>query len=72
VTVFYRGETKFEFKEGETMVLTAYLPDKKDKSKIIGIEYMTKHSMDGSLWQDKVGVERKTFGLNSNKVQVMN
>lgn len=32
------------------MVLTAYLPDKKDKTKIIGVNYMTKHSMDGNLW----------------------
>ena len=34
LTVIYKGETKFEFKEGETLVLTAYVPDKKQKKKV--------------------------------------
>jgi hypothetical protein len=50
VNIFYRGQTKFEFKEGETLVLTGYLPDRNDKTKMIGTEYLTKHSMDGNLW----------------------
>lgn len=35
VEVFYRGETKYEFKEGETMVLTAYCPDISNRNKVI-------------------------------------
>jgi cytochrome c-type biogenesis protein CcmE len=34
VEVFYRGATKFEFKEGETLVLTAYTPDLSKKGKV--------------------------------------
>ncbi|CAD8054443.1 unnamed protein product [Paramecium primaurelia] len=65
ITVIYRGETKYEFKEGETIVLTAYTPDLKNKKRIIGLDYQTKHSMDGYMWEDKVGVNRNNYGLNS-------
>lgn len=34
VEIFYRGATKFEFKEGETMVITAYVPDIKNKNRV--------------------------------------
>lgn len=37
---------KFEFKEGETLVLTAYCPNFKNKKKIVATDYMTKHSME--------------------------
>lgn len=45
IDVLYNGLNKFEFKEGSTVVLTAYCPDPSDKSRIIAIDYMTKHSM---------------------------
>lgn len=52
-------------------MLTGYVPNLQDRSKIIGVEYMTKHSMDGAIWQDKIGVQRQNFGLNS-KINVLN
>ena len=52
-TSLMKGMARFEFKEGETIVLTGYLPDITDKSKIICIEYMTKHSMEVNNWQGK-------------------
>ena len=45
IDVLYNGLNKFEFKEGSTVVLTAYCPYPMDKSRIIAIDYMTKHSM---------------------------
>lgn len=35
VEVFYKGATKFEFKEGETLILTAYTPDLANRGKVI-------------------------------------
>lgn len=46
IEVFYKGITKFEFKEGETIVLTAYCPDIKERKKVVAIDYLTKHSME--------------------------
>ncbi len=31
IDVYFNGLSKFEFKEGETVVLTAYCPDVKNK-----------------------------------------
>lgn len=50
IDVFYKGITKFEFKEGETIVLTAYCPDLKERKKLIAIDYLTKHSMEAQDW----------------------
>ena len=59
IDVLYNGLNKFEFKEGSTVVLTAYCPDPMDKSRIIAIDYMTKHSMVTiyiySKWKFKIG-----------------
>ena len=57
---------KFEFKEGETIMLTAYCPDVKEKGKVIAMEYMTKHSMELNNWKDKVGSSRENYGLYNN------
>jgi cytochrome c-type biogenesis protein CcmE len=35
IEVFYRGATKFEFKEGETIILSAFLPDINNKKKVV-------------------------------------
>lgn len=40
IEVFYRGATKFEFKEGETLILNAYMPDKRNKNKVIYLLYV--------------------------------
>ena len=44
--VVYKGLTKFEFKEGETLVMTAYCPDLTNRKKVVAIDYLTKHSME--------------------------
>ena len=46
ISVFYKGIAKFEFKEGETLFLTGYCPDIKNKRKIICVDYLTKHAME--------------------------
>jgi cytochrome c-type biogenesis protein CcmE len=45
IQVAYRGVSKFEFKEGEDLVLTGYCPNIEDKSFVVGIDYLTKHSL---------------------------
>jgi hypothetical protein len=59
---------RFEFKEGETIVLTGYLPDITDKSKIICIEYMTKHSMEVNNWQGKFFFSLLNYKYNYSKL----
>ncbi|KRW98389.1 CcmE/CycJ protein [Pseudocohnilembus persalinus] len=63
VEVAYSGLNKFEFKEGETLVLTAYCPNANYKNKIVATDYMTKHSMEVQNWQDKVNSTRQNYGL---------
>ena len=46
IEVAYSGVNKFEFKEGETLVLTAYCPNLNNRKKVIATDYMTKHSME--------------------------
>ena len=43
------------------MVLTAYCPDLKNRNKLVGVDYLTKHSMEGSEWESKVDIPRKKF-----------
>jgi len=42
---------KFEFKEGETIVITGYTPDVKKKNNVICVDYMTKHGMEVDSWK---------------------
>ena len=51
VEVLYNGMNKFEFKEGETIVITGYVPDVQHKNRIVCIDYMAKHSMEVENWQ---------------------
>ena len=51
VEVLYNGMNKFEFKEGETIVITGYIPDVQHKNRIVCIDYMAKHSMEVENWQ---------------------
>jgi len=44
--VTYTGKNKFEFKEGETILLQAYCPDTNNRDRIIATTYVTKHSME--------------------------
>jgi hypothetical protein len=54
---------KFEFKEGETIVVTGYCPDKAKKNQIVCVEYQTKHSMEINDWEDSSNKSRKNYGL---------
>lgn len=63
IEVFYKGFAKFEFKEGETIVLTAYCPDLTNRKKVVAIDYLTKHSMEAQDWQSKSGKSRDNYGL---------
>ena len=53
LSIFFLGSNKFEFKEGETIVLTCYLPDKTKKNVLFCIDYIVKHSMELNDWQGK-------------------
>jgi len=63
VEVVYNGVNKFEFKEGETIVITGYTPDVKKKNHIICVDYMTKHGMEVDSWKDGSGYSRENYGL---------
>ncbi|KAL4473241.1 hypothetical protein ABPG73_012931 [Tetrahymena malaccensis] len=71
IEVFYKGITKFEFKEGETIVLTAYCPDLKERKKVVAIDYLTKHSMEVQDWQSKSGKSRENYGLYKQQTNVI-
>ncbi len=70
VDVYYNGMAKFEFKEGETIVMQAYCPDNQDKSKVIAMEYMTKHSMEVNNWKDQVSRSRDNYGLYKKNTSI--
>eukprot|EP01016_Furgasonia_blochmanni_P030776 TRINITY_DN3192_c0_g1_i1.p1 TRINITY_DN3192_c0_g1~~TRINITY_DN3192_c0_g1_i1.p1 ORF type:complete len:238 (+),score=26.54 TRINITY_DN3192_c0_g1_i1:54-767(+) len=67
IEVIYSGTAKFEFKEGETIVLTGYVPDTRNRNRIVCVEYMTKHSMQVENWQDQQNISRRNYGLNNSK-----
>ena len=64
VDMFYNGINKFEFKEGETVLATAYCPDIMRKASVVCIDYQTKHAMETNDWMDKNKVTKKGYGLN--------
>jgi len=39
IDMFYNGINKFEFKEGETILATAYCPDIQKKANIVCVDY---------------------------------
>lgn len=51
VQVKYTGSTSLEFKEGEIIVLTAYIPDLRRRTKLVALDYMTKHSLEAENWE---------------------
>lgn len=51
MNVVYRGELNFETKEGETVIITGYLPDSNNRSNMIAIEYVTNHGMETEKWE---------------------
>jgi hypothetical protein len=51
VDVLYRGSVHLEVKEGENIILHAYLPDEKNRQKIIAYSYVTNHSMEVENWE---------------------
>jgi len=61
--VLYNGLNKFEFKEGETLIITAYVPDMKYKNRIVCIDYMSKHSMETENWEGPSNQGRGKFGM---------
>jgi len=71
VEVTYNGVNKFEFKEGETLVITGYTPDNNKKNHIICIDYMTRHGMEVDSWQDGRGYSRENYGLMKSQPSTM-
>ena len=51
IDIDYQGPIKSQFKEGDKLVLTAYLPNVKQKSRLVGIDHLTNHSMETENWQ---------------------
>lgn len=49
---------KFEFKEGETVVITGYIPDISKKNRMVCVEYMTKHSMEVENWKGIIAIQK--------------
>ena len=47
----YRGDNNVMFKEGDNVVITAYLPNEKIKNRIVATAYMPNHSMETENWQ---------------------
>lgn len=60
---YYKGHLKFEFKEGETIVVTGYCPDRSRPSQLVCVDYQTKHAMEVNDWQDSSNKSRNAFGL---------
>ena len=54
VNVIYRGTLQFETKEGESVVLSGYLPDSNNKTNVIATQYMTNHSLEAEKWDGKI------------------
>lgn len=53
MNIAYRGEIQFETKEGETVIVTGYLPDADNRTNMIAIEYVTNHGMEAEKWESK-------------------
>ena len=53
VNVIYRGKVAFETKEGETVVLVAYLPDAENRVSVVATEYVSNHGMEAEKWESK-------------------
>lgn len=51
IDVVYKGKTKLQFKEGDNVVLTGYLPNSDIKNRVIATSYITNHSMEVENWQ---------------------
>ena len=64
IDMFYNGINKFEFKEGETILATAYCPDIQKKANIVCVDYQTKHAMELNDWRDQSNKSKKSYGLN--------
>eukprot|EP01017_Pseudomicrothorax_dubius_P032931 TRINITY_DN435_c0_g2_i2.p1 TRINITY_DN435_c0_g2~~TRINITY_DN435_c0_g2_i2.p1 ORF type:complete len:206 (-),score=30.05 TRINITY_DN435_c0_g2_i2:169-786(-) len=67
VHVLYTGLNKFEYKEGETLVLTGYCPDIRQKQNVVAIDFMTKHALEQENWSSRSGVSRGSYGNYSRK-----
>lgn len=65
VDVIYKGEIPYEFKEGENLILTCYVPNIKNKSRIIAHAIATNHSMEVENWEGKNSLlNQKSSTLN--------
>jgi len=53
INILYKGDLKFETREGETVVLTGYLPDADNRTQMIAIEYLTNHALEKENWDGK-------------------
>lgn len=57
----FTGSSKFEFKEGETIILTAYTPDIKNKKFIHCVNYQISHGMEINNWKAKAEMDREAY-----------
>ena len=53
INILYKGELKFETREGETVILTGYLPDVDNRTQMIAVEYLTNHGLEQENWEGK-------------------
>ena len=51
IDITYRGKTSVNFKEGDNVVLTGYLPNPANKTKVLATSYMPSHSMENENWR---------------------
>ena len=65
IKVNYKGKSKFEFKEGEVIILSCYMPNSTEKDKVVAIDYVTKHSLETNDWKEKSGKSRDNYGVKT-------
>lgn len=51
--IIYQGIIPPEFKEGENLILTGYIPNINNKKVIISTTFATNHSMEVENWEGK-------------------
>ena len=65
VDIIYKGELAVELKEGENTIFNAYVPNIKDKEKIVAYSYFTNHSLEVENWEGTAGkVRNQEFLIN--------
>lgn len=69
INILYKGDLKFETREGETVILTGYLPDADNRTQMIAVEYMTNHGMEQENWEGNLFMERDVNLISKEGLQ---